>query len=250
MKCKQINCWVFFALFILASKGLFGQCYEKEILYKRELGLGVNFNTLAGLLGGVDVRYTRHFKNCYYHYFNFSAVQIRHPKEIRAHNELNGKSFIPGKSNYLFMFRPQYGIEKIVFAKTEEQGVQVNVLGSLGPAVGLSAPYVILYDADPSPSRRKSVIGQYDPEKVHSFSDIIERHTSIKDFFKGSSLTLGVSMKAGIMLKINSYKKVAASFEIGVVADAMTKAIEIMPLADKKQFFYSTYVTLFLLLPN
>ncbi len=239
--------YVFWLLILLMLPliHLSAQCDDSRASHVKEFGFGLNFNTLAGFLGGIDLRYSHALKDCYYQHFALNLTQVRHPKEIRGHNELNGKSFIPGKSNYLFMLRPQYGIEKVVFAKAEEQGIQVNIVGATGLAMGLSVPYVILYDADPSPSRRTFAVGQYDPEKVHSFTDIIQRQNPPNGFFSGSSVTWGGSLKAALILEMSNYKKTTAGFEIGFMADAMTHPIEIMPLANKQQFFYSTYVTLF-----
>jgi len=210
-----------------------------------EFNFGVNFNTLAGFLGGFDFRYAHAVSNSSYRSYSLNLTQIRHPKEIRGHNEINGRSFIPGKSNYLFMIRPQYGWEKVAFVKREEQGVQMHLTTSVGPTFGLVVPYVIAYDADPSPSRKQIVIGQYDPDKVHSFTDIVERQTSSKGFFSGSSIVYGASVKSSIILEMSSYKKNVAGFEIGIMADGMIKPIEIMPLAGKKQYFLSTFLTIF-----
>ncbi|SFE91783.1 hypothetical protein [Thermoflexibacter ruber] len=211
-----------------------------EILYKSETTYGLNFSTNAGLIGGVTIRHTRAITPKMYHYFGLDAVNIRHPKEQRSTSRLSGQTFIPGKQNALFMLRPTYGREFILFKKEAEQGVQINTHFSAGPALGLVVPYFIEYRYDNRSQRTE----QYDPAKHILFENVV----GSPGIFSGlgqSSLTFGGTVRAGINFEFGSFKNNVTGFELGIAADFLSNKVILMPLAENRSNFFSAYVVLF-----
>ena len=112
--------------------------------YDREVLFGVNKNTNGGLIGGFVLKMGFRIDDTNFQFFGLDLVNVKDPKEVR-YNTVLGNSYIFGKSNYLYSIRPYYGRELIVFKKAPQQGVQVSLLGAVGPSIGIIAPYFIEY---------------------------------------------------------------------------------------------------------
>jgi hypothetical protein len=136
---------------------------------------------------------------------------------------------MPGKQNYLVMIRTTYGREFILFKRESEQGVQINAVGAVGPAIGLVAPYYIEYRFDNRTQRTEP----YNPTRHPSFENVI----GAPGIFTGigqSQIAIGGSFKSNV-----------TGFELGVTADFMSKEVMMMPLAENRSNFISAYVVLF-----
>jgi hypothetical protein len=211
-----------------------------EILYKSETTYGINFNTSAGLIGGFTIKHSRAINSSMYHYFGLEAVNIKHPKEQRSTSRLSGQTFIPGKQNTLFMIRPTYGREFILFKKEAEQGVQINTHISVGPAIGLVVPYFIEYRYDNRIQRTE----QYDPTKHTLFENVI----GSPGIFTGlgqAKVNFGGTIRAAINFEFGSFKSNITGFELGFSADFLSNKVVIMPLAENQSNFLAAYVVLF-----
>lgn len=211
-----------------------------DVLYKHETTYGINFNTNAGLIGGITVRHTRAINARMYHYFGVEMVNIRHPKEQRSTSRLSGQTFIPGKQNALFMIRPTYGRELILFRKEAEQGVQINTHFSVGPALGLIVPYFIEYRYDNRVQRTE----QYNPTNHTLFENIV----GSPGIFAGlgqAKFTIGGTLRAAINFEFGSFKNNVTGFELGFAADFLANKVIIMPLSENRSNFLSAYVILF-----
>ncbi|UOQ72904.1 hypothetical protein [Hymenobacter cellulosilyticus] len=154
---------------------------SEEPSYRKEFTYGINFNTRGGLIGGVAVRSTRVLDEKWSRFWGVEGVEVKHPKEQRVLNQNSGGSFVFGKSNYLFVLRPSYGMQRVIFRKAPESGVQVNALVGAGPSIGLLMPYYIYYDYTVRENRPGAPVQedirseQYDPVINSADSRILDR---------------------------------------------------------------------------
>ncbi|WP_019946965.1 hypothetical protein [Hymenobacter aerophilus] len=219
--------------------------------YRKEFTYGINFNTRGGLIGGVSVRSTRLLTQDWARFWSIEAVEIKHPKESKQVTEYGG-TYVRGKTNYLFALRPSFGVQRVVFRKAPEAGVQVNALLSGGPSIGLLMPYYIGYNyAD----RQSGVLDvrneQYDPAK-HGESGIYDR----APLFSGAGDTkpiIGAHVRGGLDFEFGRYRDAVAGAEVGVLLEAYTKTPIIIRNSvltpDKSindQFLPSVYLTIYL----
>ncbi|MBJ6145894.1 hypothetical protein [Hymenobacter sp. BT559] len=230
-----------------------------EQSYQRETVFGVNFNTQGGLIGGVNVRSARTMTNNTLWFWSLEGVFFKNPKEESVISDFGG-TFTAYKTNYAFALRPSVGIQRILFHKAAEAGVQVNGLLSAGPSIGLLMPYYISYDYTYAQTGRPSandviVNEQYDPGKHTAPQAIVDR----APFFAGISKTQvvpGVHIRGGLSFEYGRYRDAVAGAEVGFLLEAYTKrlvtldsstpAAPVSPDVLNKQFFPSVYLTLYL----
>ncbi|MGI4864502.1 MAG: hypothetical protein ACRYFZ_11325 [Janthinobacterium lividum] len=233
-----------------------------EQSYQRETVFGINFNTQGGLIGGVNVRSSRVLDDRQLWFWSLEGVFFKNPKEETVTNNATGGSFTLYKTNYAFALRPSIGIQRILFRKAAESGVQVNGLLSAGPSLGLLMPYYISYDE--SWARRAGsggplqsdviVDAQFDPS-IHDPNYIIDR----APFFGGISHTKivpGVHLRGGLSFEYGRYRDAVAGAEVGFLVEAYTKRLLTFDPAPSttqsdlnllnKQFYPSVYLTLYL----
>jgi hypothetical protein len=230
-----------------------------EQSYQRETVFGVNFNTQGGLIGGVNVRSARVMNNNTLWFWSLEGVFFKNPKEESVVSDFGG-TFTAYKTNYAFALRPSIGIQRILFHKAAESGVQVNGLLSAGPSLGLLMPYYISYDYDYARTGRANandvvVNEQYDPSKHTAPQAIVDR----APFFAGISHTKivpGVHLRGALSFEYGRYRDAVAGAEVGFLVEAYTKrlitldsstpATPVSPDILNKQFFPSVYLTLYL----
>ncbi|WP_225840884.1 hypothetical protein [Rufibacter glacialis] len=231
------------------------QSGEEEENYTREFTYGINFNSNGGLLGGAMIKQVYHLNDKWYHFWALEGVEVKHPKETRLQNLQNGASFVRGKSNYLFVLRPQYGREYTFFKKAAESGVQVNGILAAGPSIGILAPYFIEYDRsnyvlDPRTQIYNRVgpvlisTEQYDP-KVHTNDGLIVGAPGV---FKGLSepaFRVGANAKAGVSFEYGRYMESVTGIEVGMMVEAFAGDMTMVPDAPKRNIFRSVYLTLY-----
>ena len=209
--------------------------------FKSILSFGLTTNTNSGLLGGVAVRkeilinsdaFHRHF-----HYFNFEIVSVNHYRESTSNVGGNGSGYVYGKQNYLFAIRPQYGREFNLFRKSSEGGVNVNGILAGGPTIGLLKPYYlqvsygrgVIRDEVFDPTGKQNIVGS-------------------GGFFEGlgdATVVPGINLKAALNFELDAFRQSNISLEIGFLAEAYTKKVNIMALSENRNLFTSGYVTVF-----
>ncbi len=99
---------------------------EEEEDYATITTYGITTNTNSGLLGGLVFRHSTRLENelfgrRQYRYLGLELVNVRHPKEL-SQSSNTGSRFTPGKQNYLFVLRPQYGREIILSNRNNDEG--------------------------------------------------------------------------------------------------------------------------------
>ena len=233
-----------------------------EQSYRRETVFGVNFNTQGGLIGGVNVRSARVMDDRRLWFWSLEGVFFKNQKEETVTNQYTGGSFTLYKSNYAFALRPSIGIQRILFRKAAEAGVQVNALLSAGPSIGLLMPYYVSYDQSWSrrgsggPSQSDVIVNeQYNP-LVHDPNFIIDR----APFFSGISNTKivpGAHLRGALSFEYGRYRDAVAGAEVGFLLETYTQRLltfdppsTVINPTDlsvlNKQFYPSVYLTLYL----
>jgi hypothetical protein len=207
--------------------------------YDREVLFGINKNTNGGLIGGVSVKLGYAIDDDLFQFFQLELANVKNPKEYR-YNTMLGNSFIFGKSNYLYAIRPQYGRELRLFRKAPHQGVQVSILGALGPSLGLVAPYYIEY----SLSRTETIRQQYNPELHQSRLSVLGPGRLFEGIGE-SELAIGGHAKAALCFEFGFFKSSVTGVELGYLLEGYNKEIELMPTTENRQIFQSVYFTLF-----
>ncbi|MBF9141326.1 hypothetical protein [Hymenobacter properus] len=226
------------------------QSYRKEFVY------GINFNTQGGLIGGVSVRSTRVLDNRLLRFWSLEGVMLKNAKEERINTAVGG-SYIDRKTNYAFVLRPSFGMQRILFRKAADAGVQVNGLLSAGPSLGLLMPYYISYDRTfartqvPSLATDEIVNEQYDPLK-HTFLPAILDHGPLFSGISDTKVVPGFHVRGGLSFEYGRYRDAVTGLEVGVLVEAFTKRMVILSpytgpenQAVNRQFFPSVYLTLY-----
>lgn len=212
---------------------------DADYLYRSEFVTGINFNTNGGLIGGFSFKYAKALTPKMYHSFSIEAVNIKHPKERKFQNITTGSTFVPGKQNFLYAVRPQYGREFVLFKKAREQGIQVNFITAIGPSIAVIAPYLIEV-----PAGANTKIEQFDPEKHTNFQDILGTGSFMESLVK-SNFQLGGSLKLATSFEFGTFSTNVTGFEAGIMLDYYRKEVVIIPFSENRNLYSSIYLTFF-----
>lgn len=211
--------------------------------YNSILSFGLTTNTNSGILGGIAARKEIAINNDalhrQFHYFSLEIVNVNHPKENTVSILGNSSSYVDNKQNYLFAIRPQYGREINLFHKSSDGGVNVNGIIAGGPTIGLVKPYYVqvLY------SRGNFRDEPFDPNK-HNRGNIYGSGSFLEGL-GDANLVPGINLKAALNFELDAFRQSNISLEIGFLAEAYTKKVNILASADNKSVFTSGYLTIF-----
>ena len=233
-----------------------GAAPSDEQSYHKEFVFGVNFNTQGGLLGGVSVRSSRVIDDRLLRFWSIEGVMLKNAKEQRLNTDVGG-TYIDRKTNYGFVLRPSVGLQRILFRKAADAGVQVNGLLSVGPSFGLLMPYYISYDrtyANTGTANLQTddiVNEQFDPLK-HVDSHAILDHGPLFSGIGQTQVVPGVHLRGALSFEYGRYRDAVTGAEVGFLVEAFTKRMVILSpgiLADmdalNRKFFPSVYLTLY-----
>ncbi|MCJ8166080.1 hypothetical protein MKJ04_14630 [Pontibacter sp. E15-1] len=215
---------------------------DEDESFQNELSYGVNFNSNGGLIGGAFIRSSFFIDEHMYQFGGLEIVEVKHPKEIRDFSPISGESFVYGKQNYLFVVRPHYGREVVLFKKAPESGVQVNGLAAIGPSLGLLVPYYIDYNYGGQGTNIRTE--QYDPGR-HLDRDYILGSDNVFRGLGEMKVKPGIHFKAGLSFEYGRYRESIAGIEVGFMVEAFASKPVIIPNADNSQTFTSVYLNLY-----
>ena len=232
---------------------------SEEQSYSKEFVLGVNFNTQGGLLGGAMVRSTKVLDEQWLRFWSLEGVMLKNKDKEKLVTTTPGGSYVLYKTNYAFSLRPSVGIQRVLFRKAPDAGVQVNALLSAGPSFGLLMPYYISYDrtaAKTTPvtfnlQTDEIVNEQYDPVRHSNEAAILDRGPLFSGI--GSTQVVPVfHLRGGLSFEYGRYRDAVTGLEVGFLLDAYTKRLVILSpsaLADQdeinRKFLPSVYLTLY-----
>ncbi len=228
-----------------------------EQSYQKEFVFGVNFNTQGGLLGGASIRASRVLDGRLLRFWSLEGVMLKNAKEDRKSSRIGG-TYIDRKTNYAFVLRPSVGIQRILFRKAADAGVQVNGLLSVGPSLGLLMPYYISYDRTVAQkggqinlTSDEIVSEQYDPRK-HTVTDAILDHGPLFSGIGQTQVVPGFHLRGGLSFEYGRYRDAVTGLEVGFLVEGYTKRLLILSpstLSDtdvlNRKFFPSVYLTLY-----
>ncbi len=216
---------------------------DNEERYKKFTSIGITTNTNSGILGGAVLRQSSALSSTFmgknqYRYLALEIVNVKHPKELSVQDFSTGARLVYGKQNYLFVLRPEYGRELTLFNRHEDEGISISGIVAAGPSLGLEKPYMIQYQ-----DGRRTVTAAYDPVK-HASTGIV----GAGGFFQGFGLTKivpGVHIKTALSFELSAFRENVTGLEIGFIAEAFTRKIDIMAYADNRSVYTSGYITLY-----
>ncbi|MGI4832560.1 MAG: hypothetical protein ACRYFK_03775 [Janthinobacterium lividum] len=234
-----------------------GSMPSDEQSYRREVVFGINFNTQGGLIGGANVRVASVLDERLLRFWSLEGVSFKNPKEERVTNPYTGGTYTRYKTNYAFALRPSFGLQRILFRKAAESGVQVNGLLSAGPSIAFLMPYYISFDYDAQHRRQFGpsdiiVNEQYDPTK-HAESDFIVDRAPLFTGIAQTKVVAGGHLRGGLSFEYGRYRDAVAGAEVGFLLELYTKRLDVLappaptdPNTLNKQFYPSVYLTLYL----
>jgi hypothetical protein len=225
--------------------------------YRKEFTYGINFNTRGGLIGGANIRSTRVLNDKWSRFWGVEGVEVKHPKEQRVGNQFTGGTYVLNKSNYMFVLRPSFGAQRLIFRKAPESGVQVNALLGGGPSVALMMPYQIYYDYTQRDNSGRPIgiedvrAEQFDPNKHAQSSLLIDR----APLFSGANNvrpSAGAHLRGALSFEYGRYRDAVAGIETGFLFEyfpsrpTILRAAGISDTELNETFFPSVYLTLYL----
>lgn len=223
-------------LLVLICFGSFAQTQD-SYEYQKEFTWGINKNTFGGLIGGFTFKKARKLENDrILQTFGLEIVNIKHPQEVRKPALLTNNLFIPGKINYLYSFRLQYGYDLILFKKAPQKGAEIKAVFAAGPSLGLISPYYVEYQPD------NSNISNFAPYKEEILISSIYGPGRLFQGIGDSKFNLGFNVKAAINFELGTFKDQVTGFEAGFLLDAYTKKTDFL----LNNTPYSVFPTLFL----
>ncbi len=217
----------------------FGQTQD-SYTYSKEFIWGIGKNNYGGLIGHVFLRSSKAINEKSYRVLGLELTNVKHPTETKYVSNI-GNVFIYGKTNYLYAIRGQYGRDIVLFKKAPQQGVQISFTGTIGPSIGLIAPYYV--EIGDGNNSFNSIREPYDPKK-HPFEKIAGTGYLFQGLFE-SDVALGVNLKAGLKFEYGAFKNNVTGFEIGVLADYYTKPIPLMASSTEYSLYPTLYISVF-----
>lgn len=240
---------ILLALLILFS---LPRAFAQEAETRKELTYGINWNTNGGIIGGASLRSSHTIKDRWQQFWGLDIVEVKHPKENRYLGQ-DGDVFVVGKTNYLFVIRPEFGREYMLFKKAPESGVEVSGIVGVGPSFGLLVPYYINYDytnytqvTPGQPIIQDIRTERYDPINKHQ--DFDTRILGSAGFLTGlneTDVNFGAHLKTAISFEYGRYRENITGVETGFLFEAYPKKLVMLPQAQNYSVFSSVYLTLY-----
>ena len=227
----------FIVLLLLLPALAYGQIEEEDFDYSREFTWGINKNTNSGLFGGFSLKFSKALGENTYRTLAFDILNVRHPKEDRRVAPQTGTSFIFGKQNFLYTIRGQYGLERILFRKAPQQGVQINGHAGIGPSIGILAPYFVI-------NANTGETEEFNP-RVHTAPQSIAGSGRLFQGLGRSKIIPGLNAKASVIFEFGTFRRSVAGIELGFAAEIFTRKVLIVATQGSDVIFPTAFFTLF-----
>jgi len=238
---KQIGIYFLLILCLWGSgRGLFAQTQD-SYEYNSEFTWGINKNSYGGLIGGFVFKKARRIQPKMFETFGLEVMNVKNPHEVRTQAPSSGNYFIYGKSNYLYALRLQYGRDIILFTKGPQQGVEVKAVFAVGPSIGVITPYYV--QVDPTGGQGfYTYNAPYTPDI--SYGEIQGTGTLFEGLGQ-STIRMGGNLKAALNFELGTAKNQVTGFEAGLLLDAYTSTVVLMPSAENYAVYPTVFLTLF-----
>ncbi len=216
--------------------------------YRREFVYGVTSTSNSGIIAGGGIRSSRYWKPDWLWFWSLQVNEVKNRKELRLQSSVNGDQFIRGKTHFLYAVRPSIGLERIVLHKAAEQGVQVSLMLSAGPSIGLEVPYYIFYVYDPSPLpllpvdiRRE----RNDPSRPLYQEQRVAGGASFTTGLAEANVVPGGHLRGSLAFEYGRYRESVTGLEAGAMIEAYGRRPMLVPQTANPQVFSSVFLTLF-----
>lgn len=212
---------------------------DTKILLRNESAFGINIHS-----GGWGFGYRKGFHATGYkkRMLEFELVSMKHPKEVKTVNPYieNAKGFVYGKQYSIEIFRAGYGLQKVIYSKSDKNGLEIRYNGYLGVSTSFAKPvYLKILFVDDN-GYTTIIDEKYDPNK-HDIIDIVGK-SSFYTGISGTKIYPGLYGRFSLGFEYgDNYKKVR-TLEAGVVVDGYLDEIPIMALTDNSNIFVSLYL--------
>lgn len=233
---KKITFYIVFAIFLFAGN-LQAQGWDDDPEYSREFIWGITKATNTGLIGGFHFKYGLAINGRMYQHFGLDLQNLRHPQEMRFNSSFTGNFFSLGKLNHHLVIRPNYGRELVLFKKAQQQGVQVNAIVAAGPSLGLEVPYYVDYFVDGGRTVRRL-------NRDLSFERIAGSATAFAGL-REMKIVPGAHLKTALAFEFSAIRSSVTGVEVGLITEAYSRAIVIMPMAENRSLITAAYITIF-----
>jgi hypothetical protein len=220
------------------------QISEPDIIYNHQITGGLNLHSNgfgaffhAGKFRGVKTLW----------YLGADFVSMKHEKEVKSFNPVyeDSKSYVYGKTNSFYVFRPYLGKRKIISRKERPSGVEVSYTWALGPSVGITKP-VYLEIGYPSIPYDYLAVERYDPQR-HFFDDIYGRASGLRGLGE-LKVHPGAFGRFAMAFEYHGSRERLKGIEVGVDVDAYATEIPIMApdiVNSNRQYFLTFHLNLF-----
>lgn len=214
---------------------------EEAFAYKAEFTAGILFNTVGGLPGGIKLKYARQREKKPKQFTNFSLdiVNIRHPKEFRVATDSGSGYYILEKMNYLFVIRPNYGREFLLFRKSTEDGLELKLITSIGPSIGLAKPYYVTV----SQGRGRTATIPYKSLSNSNSGSILG--SSFFSGFDNTEIVMGANARVSVEFGISAWDTYVTGIELGFQAEVFSKKVELVANENNRSVFTSAFVNIY-----
>ncbi|NEN23490.1 hypothetical protein G3O08_08245 [Cryomorpha ignava] len=177
--------------------------------------------------------------------FQFEMVGMKHAKEIRSFNPYSEhtRSYVFGKLNYFFIFRPSIGNRVVSFDKIRKSGVSVGYNWRVGPSLGFTRPVYLEIGVPGTFAYQDVIVEKYDPS-IHKYDDIKGRAGGLRGFNE-LKLKPGIYGAFAFNFEYDANREGLKGIEVGATVDYYPiSEVEIMAFAENRQLFVNFYVCL------
>ncbi|MDG2245410.1 MAG: hypothetical protein P8L71_03535 [Flavobacteriales bacterium] len=220
---------------------------EAVVLRNRQMYGGVHLHS-GGLGGFFNVGKYENANTV--RFIGIDVLYMKHEKEVKSFNPIyeDSRSYVYGKMNNFYIFRPSVGVKKMISPKLRKSGVEVGYTLQFGPSLGITKP-VYLEIGYPSIPYEYLAVEQYDPER-HFFDDIFGKASGFNGLNQ-LKLHPGGFVKFAFNFEYSNEKDLMKGMEAGVVLDVYAQRVPIMANTESfedrnKALFLNFYLNLFI----
>ncbi len=196
------------------------------------------FATNGGFPGGFKLKYAwlRKKNSKQLNNISLDISNIKHPKEYRLPSDSGGGFFIFNKMHYLFVLRPNVGREILLFRKSSEEGLELKLILSAGPSIGLVKPYYITI--------RDGSVTKNVPYEPGLNSNIILGNSYFSGFDKMRGV-MGINTRVSLEFGISAFDSFVTGLELGFQLEAFSEKVIIIPDVKNRATFTSAFVNFY-----
>ena len=213
-----------------------------EVLYRIEKHGGVLIHSNGW---GAFYRTGKHLTGKTKRFFEFEAVSMKHPKEVKTVNPYyeNTKGYVYGKLNSLSIWRAGFGIQRKMHGKDGIKGIELRYHHFLGVSLGMAKP-VYLEIGYPTIPYQYIRTERYDPTK-HYADNIYGRAPMLRGI-ENIKPYPGLYTKFGFAFDYAGAFNAVKGLEVGTILDIYPQAIPLMANTQNNNYFLNFYLSIFI----